>query len=132
MDIAKPNIRSSYLRHKDVNNYLRYLSKRYKDFVKIVNVAKTYEGRYVKGIYINLVDECDEKEINRNMIFIEGGTHAREWITISVALYVIYQLTEKHFRNMDLLSKASFFIVPLVNPDGYEYSHTQVIFAYLK
>lgn len=128
MDIVKPNVKHDYLRYKDINNYLKYLAKRYENFVKVVNVAKTFEGRYVKGIHIDKSNENPEmKELNRNMIFIEGGTHAREWITISVALYCISQLTEKHFRNMDILSRASFFIIPLVNPDGYEFSRTLVI-----
>lgn len=132
MDIAKPDVKINYLSHKDINNYLKYLAKRYSDFVKIVNVAKTFEGRYVKGIHIDYLARKNEtQEVNRNMIFIEGGTHAREWITISVALYCISQLTEKHFRNMDILSSASFFIVPLVNPDGYEFSRTKVILEQL-
>lgn len=130
MEIAKPDIKHRYLRHNDINNYLKYLARRYKNFVKVLNVTKTFEGRYVKGIQIDYPRENidDSTECKRNMIFIEGGTHAREWITISVALYCISQLTEKHFRNLDLLSKLSFFIVPLVNPDGYEYSQTHVIF----
>ncbi|KAL5289995.1 hypothetical protein ACFFRR_009781 [Megaselia abdita] len=123
MNIAKPDVKNMYLCHKDINNYLKYLAKRYKKFVKLINIAKTFEGRYVKGILID--HSIGNLGINRNMIFIEGGTHAREWITISVALYCINQLTEKHFRHMDILSKARFFIVPLVNPDGYEYSRTQ-------
>ncbi|XP_054733225.1 carboxypeptidase B [Anastrepha obliqua] len=61
----------------------------------------------------------------RNTIFIEGGTHAREWITISVALNCIYQLTEKHMRNYELLRKLRFIIVPVTNPDGYEYTLTK-------
>lgn len=128
MDIAKPDVKINYLCHKDINNYLRYLAKRYSNFVKIVNVAKTFEGRYVKGIHIDhAIGKGEKGKEKRNMIFIEGGTHAREWITISVALYCISQLTEKHFRHMDILSTASFFIVPLVNPDGYEFSRTKVI-----
>lgn len=127
MDIAKPDVKLNYLCHKDINNYLKYLAKRY-SFVKVVNVAKTFEGRYVQGIHIdNTVGKGEKQKETRNMIFIEGGTHAREWITISVALYCISQLTEKHFRHMDLLDTASFFIVPLVNPDGYEFSRTKVI-----
>ncbi|XP_036336820.1 carboxypeptidase B [Rhagoletis pomonella] len=62
---------------------------------------------------------------SRNMIFIEGGTHAREWITIAVALNCIYQLTEKHIRNYELLRKLRFIIVPVTNPDGYEYTFTK-------
>lgn len=133
MEIIKPDIKHRYLRHNDINNYLKYLAKRYKYFVKVFNITKTFEGRYVKGIQIDYPgDKGNQTEGTRKMVFIEGGTHAREWITISVALHCINQLTEKHFRNLDLLSKLSFFIVPLVNPDGYEYSQTHVIIESLQ
>lgn len=129
MDIVKPDVKINYLCYKDINNYLIYLAKRYISFVKVINVAKTFEGGCVKGIHIDHYFGKGEKhEVKRNMIFIEAGTHAREWITTSVALYCISQLTEKHFRNMDLLSQASFFIIPLANPDGYEFSRTKVLF----
>ncbi|XP_034655956.1 mast cell carboxypeptidase A-like [Drosophila subobscura] len=61
----------------------------------------------------------------RNTIFIEAGTHAREWIGVTTALNCIYQLTERHTRNIEVLRKLRFIIVPLVNPDGYEYSRNK-------
>ena len=71
---------------------------------------------------ISTLRQCE----TRNVIFIEGGTHAREWITISVALNCIYQLTEKNMRHRDILRKLRFYIIPVVNPDGYEYSMLKV------
>ncbi|XP_030380361.1 carboxypeptidase B [Scaptodrosophila lebanonensis] len=72
-----------------------------------------------KGPLINLSDQ------GRNIVFIEAGTHAREWITITTALNCIYQLAERYTRNIEVLRKLRFFVVPVVNPDGYEYSRTK-------
>lgn len=62
----------------------------------------------------------------RPIVLLDGGIHAREWISVATALYCIYQLTERHLYNKQLLKKLDFIIVPVVNIDGYEYSHTNV------
>lgn len=62
----------------------------------------------------------------RPVVLIDGGLHAREWMSVATALYCIYQLTERHLYNKELLKKLDFVIVPVVNVDGYEYTHTKV------
>uniref|UniRef100_A0A915KP98 Peptidase M14 carboxypeptidase A domain-containing protein n=1 Tax=Romanomermis culicivorax TaxID=13658 RepID=A0A915KP98_ROMCU len=52
---------------------------------------------------------------------IEAGMHAREWATVNVALYVAYELvTNGEMR--DLLENLTWYIIPVVNMDGYDYS----------
>jgi len=66
-------------------------------------------GKPIKAIQIN-GNPNDNK-----LVWIDGTTHAREWITPSVILYMIEKIiTEK--------IKANFIIVPVINPDGYEYT----------
>lgn len=55
-------------------------------------------------------------------IFIDSAMHAREWIGPPVALYAINQLTEFFDQNSALLENVDFFIMPVVNPDGYLFS----------
>lgn len=51
------------------------------------------------------------------------GIHAREWISSAVALYILRQLVEnKSYRS--LVSEVDWYILPMINADGYEYSHT--------
>lgn len=122
----KPDITASYLRHKEINEYLKYLSRRYADFVTVYTIGHSYEGRKMKAIEIdwhkNHHPPSNQQCGKRNMVFIEAGTHAREWMTIAVALKCVQQLTEKHGRHQNILEKLRFFIVPLANPDGYEYT----------
>lgn len=58
----------------------------------------------------------------KSVILIDGGLHAREWCSISTALYCISQLTENYEQNKMLLANFDFVIVPVINVDGYEYS----------
>lgn len=58
---------------------------------------------------------------------MQGMLHAREWVTTPVTLYSIYRLVENlRTEDRDLLEDIDWIILPLVNPDGYEYSHTDV------
>lgn len=149
MDFVKPDVQQVYLRHNEVNQYLDYLERRYPKFVKIHIIGESYEGRVLKAIEIDLRNEShlaptsnakferkrpvtSSKSNERNLIFIEGGTHAREWMTIAVALHCIQQLTEKHSQHKEMLQKLRFFIVPIVNPDGYEYTYEKVTIVFFK
>lgn len=62
---------------------------------------------------------------NKSIIFIEAAIHAREWIAPPVALYIIHQLVENS-SYANLYEDVEWVIFPVVNPDGYEYTHTDV------
>lgn len=62
----------------------------------------------------------------RPVVLIDGGIHAREWISVATALYCVHQLTDNGHANRELLGKLDFVVVPVVNADGYEYTHTHV------
>jgi len=55
--------------------------------------------------------------------WIDATIHAREWIATSTATYIINQLVTKGEDYADILNSVDFYFVPLVNPDGYEFSH---------
>lgn len=60
---------------------------------------------------------------------IDAGIHAREWLTHTTALYFIaHVLKDKH-----LLDMMDFYVIPCLNPDGYEFTHTSVgiLFKYM-
>lgn len=62
------------------------------------------------------------------LIWIQAGQHAREWIATAATMYFIDSIL-KGYTNGDksmvyLLDNFEFAVLPLVNPDGYEYSRT--------
>ena len=56
-------------------------------------------------------------------LFIFPGIHAREWISPAVATFIINELVNSEPEWMDELN---FRFLPSANPDGYEYSRTDV------
>lgn len=55
---------------------------------------------------------------------MEAAINPREWITVPAAINVVNQLHET--TNSNLLQNIDWIIIPVVNPDGYEYTHTNV------
>ncbi|VVC98822.1 unnamed protein product [Leptidea sinapis] len=58
---------------------------------------------------------------SKPIIFIDGGTHGREWLTIPPVTYAIHKLVED-VTEPDLLEKFDWILLPMVNPDGYNHS----------
>lgn len=58
----------------------------------------------------------------KGIVLIDACIHAREWITVTSSLYVVEHLTT--FPKS--LCYYDFYIIPCLNPDGYEFSHTNV------
>ena len=71
------------------------------------------------------------KTIERLVIWIDCGMHAREWISISSCMYILDKLTSDDDIAMDILQKYDVYMMPVVNPDGYVYSRLNVIWNFI-
>lgn len=116
-------LQTTYLRHSDINKYLDSLEQSFKCLVKVYTIGHSYENRPLKVIKISRKSSPVAAQ-HKKAVFIDAGCHAREWITISCALYCIQKLVEYSNLHGDLLNRFDFYILPVVNPDGYEYTHT--------
>ena len=81
--------------------------------VTLENIGKSYEGRDMKVLKI-CKDTCGHKPA----IWIDGGIHAREWITPATVTYLIRNLLEDKNTNPDLIEKLDWYFLPVLNPDG--------------
>ncbi|XP_021183742.3 carboxypeptidase B [Helicoverpa armigera] len=111
-----------YWRYDQIDAYLERIASQYPDLVTLVNAGKSYEGRDIKYLKISTTKFNDP---SKPIYFMDAMIHAREWVTTPVALYSIYRLVENlRSQDQDLLRDIDWIIMPLVNPDGYEFTHT--------
>ncbi|CAH2261009.1 jg10788 [Pararge aegeria aegeria] len=77
-------------------------------------------------IYMILVDDLSSGQIvsAKKTVMIVAGIQGRDHHAVTAAMYVLYQLIERSEAHADLLSKFRFWIIPVFNPDGYDYSMT--------
>ncbi|XP_015176252.1 PREDICTED: carboxypeptidase B-like isoform X1 [Polistes dominula] len=111
-----------YHRYGEILRYLEYLSFRYPTMVEIITIGHSYEGLPIKMAKISTGPKRDGEP--KPAIWIDAGMHAREWISIAVATYILSQLVERNSSYSKLLDVTDWMILPVANPDGYEYTHT--------
>ena len=63
---------------------------------------------------------------NYTAIWVDAGIHAREWIAPATALFALSQLAENETAHRDMREYMDWFILPVANPDGYQFTHTTV------
>ncbi|XP_050091213.1 carboxypeptidase B-like [Anopheles aquasalis] len=120
----KSPILTKYLRHQEINDLLESYAKRYPSFVSLKEIGRSYEGRSIKSITIRSPVVAASRNASRPIVLLDAGIHAREWAAPATAMYVISELVENAAKHRDLLDGLTWIVVPVVNPDGYEYSHT--------
>ncbi|XP_050682282.1 carboxypeptidase B-like [Leptidea sinapis] len=107
-----------YHRLEDIHGFLDYLAKTYPAIVSVKTIGKSYEGRDIKILRIS-----DGKATNK-AVFIDGGIHAREWISPATVTFFINQIAENFDEESDDVKNIDWYFLPVVNPDGYEFTHT--------
>ncbi|XP_016990915.1 carboxypeptidase B-like [Drosophila rhopaloa] len=107
-----------YLDYDGVMEYLDQLARTYPDRITLKDMGLTYENRSLK---LAMITNGDGR-LGKRVIFMDAALHAREWMTPVAALYTIYKLVVEFEENADLLADFDWHIMPLANPDGYEYS----------
>ncbi|XP_076679450.1 carboxypeptidase B isoform X2 [Andrena cerasifolii] len=105
---------SSYHRLEDIHVYLDYLAETFPEACSVVSIGNSVEGRPLKVLRIS------NGKPNVPALWIDGGIHAREWISPAAVTYIIDYLVE----NSETL-EADYYILPVANPDGYEYTFTR-------
>ncbi|NP_001036933.1 carboxypeptidase B-like isoform X2 [Bombyx mandarina] len=107
-----------YHRLEDIYGFMDYLAKTYPSIISVKSIGKSFEGRDLKILRIS-----NGKSDNK-AVFIDGGIHAREWISPATVTYFIYQFAEYFDVESDDIKGIDWYFMPVVNPDGYEYTHT--------
>lgn len=119
---------NEYHTYEETKAWYQDLADEYSNLMTFSDsIGSTYENRSIFTVTIT------DKSIifPKKAIFLHGLQHAREWISGSTVNYIAYSLLSK-FGGSDaesylitsLLRKLEFIIVPIMNPDGYEYSWT--------
>lgn len=117
--ISKRNIPSDHSMYNDTifsdfqlyDSLLSYLLEQ-PDAVEI-QIGKTYNETPIRGVKIGY---------GPKIIVVTGGMHGACQITPSVATYVGSFLMSDNARAASFRERFTFHILPLLNPDGYEYS----------
>ncbi|XP_045423221.1 carboxypeptidase B2 isoform X1 [Lemur catta] len=119
-----PRASSSYYERyhplNEIYTWIEHMTETYPDMVKKIHIGSSYEKH---PLYVLKVSGKEQNP--KNAIWIDCGIHAREWISPAFCLWfvdkVIYLYgVDETYAN--LLKNVDFYVMPLVNVDGYDYS----------
>ncbi len=121
-------MKHQYKSYQDTINFLEEKVKEYPHLIKIESIGKTWENRDIILATVSL----DVEFANLKPALLYTGTiHAREWIGNELAVAFIDYLLTHHKsdpRVIQALSRNTLYIVPVLNPDGFEYSQKHYSF----
>lgn len=132
---------TQYYNLEDIYSWLDQLLKQYPDVLKNYNYGKSYEGRTLRAVKVShkpvntkVVSLYDDESYKRTLfiqgrptIFIESTIHAREWVTAATTTYILNELLSSNDPEIrEIADSYDFVIIPVVNVDGYAYTHSKV------
>ncbi len=119
----KPN-RKIIKNYKEIIKEMEELAKKYPNKVKLEVIGTTYNKR--KIVVMKISNNVNNSDKNRSSILVQGLTHAREWATGAAALEIAKDILENPNSELSkYLDKIDVYVLPVLNPDGYEYSLNQ-------
>jgi len=118
----------TYRNYSEVKAELLWIESHYPAIAKVYDIGDSWEktqsisDRDVLAIKISDNVQLDESEPE---VLVTALHHAREWITTEVAVALVERLTSDYGtdeRISWLVDNREIWIVPIVNPDGLDYS----------
>ena len=108
---------------KELDLFADALGKTYKRDLKVTTVGRSAEKRPMKLLTLGASPSTSLRKL-----FVMGTIHGREWVSPASCLYLAYRLLQRSAARdeevVELFSTTTVYILPLVNPDGYEYTRT--------
>lgn len=109
---------NKYHQLDSIHNWMDSILEQYPNVTSSIFVGKSYENRDIRGVKISF-------KTGNPGVLIEGGIHAREWISSAVTTFLMNSLlSSKNESIRSIAENFDWYIFPNVNPDGYVYTHT--------
>ncbi|XP_060804968.1 carboxypeptidase B-like [Amyelois transitella] len=100
-----------------IYNFLDSLEIAYPSICTVTSIGNSVEGREIKMLKIS---NSDAKNTG---VWLDGAIHAREWISTSVVTYIADYLATNFNELPASITNKDWYLVPIVNPDGYHHTH---------
>ncbi|XP_058045119.1 mast cell carboxypeptidase A-like [Ahaetulla prasina] len=115
----------SYEKYNDwdkISDWTARIAKSNSTLVSRIQIGKTFENRPIFLLQIG------KKSGEGKAIFMDCGVHAREWISPAFCQWFVKEAISTYGKDRDItyiLDNMNFYIVPIVNVDGYVWSWSQ-------
>ncbi|XP_072021622.1 carboxypeptidase B-like [Amphiura filiformis] len=108
-----------YHTSKEISQWVTDMARDH-GIVTEINIGKSDEGRDIKAVKISSGG-------SKRVIYIQGGIHAREWISPATMMYMANEMVTMYGVDSTvtaMVDNYDWYIVPSLNVDGYDYTWT--------
>lgn len=112
-----------YESHRDMINRFQTLEQKHPDIAKVGSIGKSAGGKPL--VYIKLSSQAGKRSLLEPMFKYIGNMHGNEVVGRQILIYLAEFLANGYGRDeriSRLLDETEIFIMPTLNPDGYEIS----------
>jgi hypothetical protein len=102
---------------------LRSIHAAYPHITQLKTIGHSIQNRPLLAMRIT----SEKSKADKPQVLFLATHHAREWVATQMAMRLINHLTENYgsdSRVTDLLDSVEVWIIPVANPDGYQYTFT--------
>jgi carboxypeptidase A4 len=120
--VPSANWFNSYHTYNEHLQWLRDMQAAFPARAEIITAGTSVQGRALTGLRLR-----GSSGSPKPAVLFHGTVHAREWITTMTVEYLIYQLLTTYATDAttrSFLDSYDFYIMPIVNPDGFVYTQT--------
>ncbi|KAL0481044.1 carboxypeptidase [Acrasis kona] len=113
---------SKYRKPEEFDRFLTGLNQKFPKLTKLFSIGKTGQG---KNINCLLISTSEGSNTTKPSIVYNGGQHAREWISPMTNAYLANRMLHEYGKvdlTTKLINSINWYIVPIVNVDGYTYT----------
>jgi len=114
----------TYWNYEDNVNYYKKIASDYPRMVELDVIGKSIEGRDINVLRIHSPGTYDP---SKPSFYVQSLQHAREWVSGPTSQYFVSQLLKTYNsdpRAKRLLDKINIHWVPILNHDGFRFTHT--------
>lgn len=105
----------------EINLWLDELAAEFPEIVTIVEAGESIEGNKIKGVKLR----HGSSDATKKSVVLEGTFHAREWISGATLTWILDQLLRSTDQEIQEMAQSyDWYIFPISNPDGYNYTWT--------
>lgn len=113
----------SYLHYEELSNKLRDISEKHPDLVKLHSIGKSVKNRQIWAVEVS--ENVNSRSMGEPMIKYVANMHGDEAVGRQMLIYLLDYLLDnygKDARISKLVNTTDIFLVPSMNPDGFENS----------
>jgi len=111
-----------YHTYDETMAWMADLVTKYPDICEYVKIGTSYQGREIGAIKIT-----GKSAAGKKAFWMDGGLHAREWITTATVNYMLSKTLELYGSDTSVTAMVdglNVYYAPILNPDGYSYTWT--------